>query len=68
MNKYPIFTMRCRTCGKEYHIYWDDNGNFPRPMLNNDHQNKVFMGMFKDESIKGRPKIITNIYKERMGP
>ena len=63
LNKYGIFTMRCSNCGKEYKIVWEDG--FPKPMLDNFDTN-LFMQSFKQNSILGRPKVITNGYNEKM--
>ena len=63
LNRYGIFTMRCSNCGKEYKIVWEDG--FPKPMLDNFDTN-LFMQSFKQNSILGRPKVITNGYNEKM--
>jgi len=64
LNKYSIYTMRCSRCGREYKIYWDENG-FPKPIYGN-FITDFFYNKFKSESIHGRPKIIDNIYEERL--
>ena len=63
MDKYGIYIMRCSRCGKEYKILWD-NGVL-RPIINNFDYN-IFMNKFKADGTAGKPKVIDNIYLERL--
>lgn len=63
LDKYAIYIMRCSKCGREYKMVWENN--IPRPIINN-FDRTIFMNRFKEDSLKGRPKIINNIYEERM--
>ena len=60
LDKYATYTMRCSRCGKEYKIYWDENG-IPRP-IDTGFQIEVFMRQFKEDSRKGRPNILGSSY------
>lgn len=63
LDKYGIYTMRCKNCGKEYKMVWE-NG-IPRPIIDNFDTN-LFMERFKEDSINGKPNIIDNIYEMRL--
>lgn len=63
LDKYGIYTMRCSKCGKEYKINWE-NG-IPKPIING-FDTTLFLNRFKTDSINGRPKIIDNVYEEKL--
>lgn len=64
LDKYTIYTMRCKNCSKTFPIIWDDN-NMPRPVVTN-LTPSIFMTRFKQESLKGRPVMIDNVYLEKI--
>ena len=64
IDKYGIYTMRCKNCGKEYKIIWEEN-KMPRPVTTN-LTPSMFMNKYKQESLKGRPKIIDNVYLKQL--
>lgn len=62
LDRYGIYIMRCSNCGKQYKIYWENGIPYPNGEIYED----IFIKKFKEDSINGRPKIIDNIYNERM--
>lgn len=62
---YQVYSMRCRNCGREYHMYWDHGAPLPLPVRGNTNK-QIFDNFFIGCSAEGRPRILTNIYAEEI--
>lgn len=64
LNKYAIYTMKCSKCGHKFDIHWKQG--IPTPMRSSFYMD-LFMSIFKENSLNGRPKISGNSYKLKLG-
>lgn len=57
INRKAVYRMRCRGCGKDYAIQWDNN--FPRP-IHDKPENRfmnIFLGLYKEDNDKNRRRV-----------
>lgn len=63
--KYTIYTMRCSNCGEKYNMIWTQGDPLPKPMRGNLYK-ALFMSEFKENSIKGKAKLIDSSYSIKL--